>query len=216
MNVRNSSIARESIVIKDDEVEELVPKGRRSNKVQIIQESSEDDEPIAATRQCHDTRPSIHADTKPLPKKFAIKAVKKTVQSTYVSKPIMKNDIKAKKGVVKEIESYWGKGFIKSHIPKCHRPLVSPDSVASHIQPTDNTRYLPGQARHARQALGLPEARDRSHEVAPVSPQSYPNDRQAHQQQEMAQRRNDRSCPLPHQKHREPEAAARHYGFRCY
>jgi hypothetical protein len=49
----------------------------------------------------------------------------------------MKNDMKAKKALIKEIEGYWGKQFIKTYIPRCHRPLVSPDSyLNAHISST--------------------------------------------------------------------------------
>ena len=36
----------------------------------------------------------------------------------------MKNDLKAKKAVIIEIEHHWGKSFTKSYIPRCQRPLV--------------------------------------------------------------------------------------------
>jgi len=49
---------------------------------------------------------------------------KKPGPRAWAAKPIMKNDMKAKRQVIREIESYWGKGFIKAYIPKCHRPLV--------------------------------------------------------------------------------------------
>ena len=52
------------------------------------------------------------------------KAPKKPGPRPWASKPIAKNDMAAKKEVIREIESYWGKGFIKAYIPKCHRPLV--------------------------------------------------------------------------------------------
>jgi hypothetical protein len=32
--------------------------------------------------------------------------------------------MEAKKELIAEIERYWGKGFIKTFIPKCHRPLI--------------------------------------------------------------------------------------------
>lgn len=41
----------------------------------------------------------------------------------WASKPIAKNDMKAKMEVIREIEKNWGKGFILNYIPKCHRPL---------------------------------------------------------------------------------------------
>jgi hypothetical protein len=48
---------------------------------------------------------------------------KKPSTSAYSAKP-MKNDMKAKQAVVREIEGFWGRGFIKTYIPKCHRPLT--------------------------------------------------------------------------------------------
>jgi hypothetical protein len=52
------------------------------------------------------------------------KAPKKPGPRPWASKPIAKNDMAAKKELIREIESYWGKGFIKAYIPKCHRPLI--------------------------------------------------------------------------------------------
>jgi hypothetical protein len=49
---------------------------------------------------------------------------KKPGSGACSTKPVMKNDMKAKKGVIREIESFWGRGFIKTYIPKCHRPLI--------------------------------------------------------------------------------------------
>jgi hypothetical protein len=43
---------------------------------------------------------------------------------SYAHKTISKNDMTAKKELIREIEAIWGKGFIKAWIPKCHRPLV--------------------------------------------------------------------------------------------
>lgn len=36
----------------------------------------------------------------------------------------LKNDIQAKKLIIRQIEAHWGKDFIKNFIPKVHRPLV--------------------------------------------------------------------------------------------
>jgi hypothetical protein len=49
---------------------------------------------------------------------------KKPGPKAWAPKPIMKNDRKAKKMLIREIEGYWGRGFIKAYVPKCHRPLV--------------------------------------------------------------------------------------------
>lgn len=75
-----------------------------------------------------DERRAAHQTTVHKPPKVATKssgkALKKPGPRPWASKPIMKNDMVAKKEVIREIESYWGKGFIKAYIPKCHRPLV--------------------------------------------------------------------------------------------
>lgn len=118
---------------------------------QIRRESSDDDSPIIVRRQVREPakerdegmalrerrsrrddlqnsadqgrdRPMPRQTPKPSPKS-AVKH-KKPGPRAWAAKPIKKNDLKAKKKVIREIESYWGKGFIKSYIPKCHRPLV--------------------------------------------------------------------------------------------
>jgi len=75
-----------------------------------------------------DQRRAAHKATLRKPPKAATKpsdkVAKKPGPRPWASKPIMKNDMAAKKEVIREIESYWGKGFIKAYIPKCHRPLV--------------------------------------------------------------------------------------------
>jgi hypothetical protein len=67
-------------------------------------------------------RPIVRQPVKTSPK--GTSKQKKPGPHAWAAKPIMKNDIKAKKEVVREIQCYWGKGFIKAYIPKCHRPLV--------------------------------------------------------------------------------------------
>jgi hypothetical protein len=49
---------------------------------------------------------------------------KKPGPKPWSTKPLTKNDLEAKKELIAEIERYWGKSFIKTFIPKCHRPLV--------------------------------------------------------------------------------------------
>ncbi|KAF2624477.1 hypothetical protein BU25DRAFT_476108 [Macroventuria anomochaeta] len=75
-----------------------------------------------------DQRRAAHQATLLKPPKAAAKssgkAPKKPGPRPWASKPIMKNDMVAKMEVIREIEKYWGKGFIKAYIPKCHRPLV--------------------------------------------------------------------------------------------
>ncbi|KAF2735879.1 hypothetical protein EJ04DRAFT_182999 [Polyplosphaeria fusca] len=48
---------------------------------------------------------------------------------------LMKNDLGAKKEVIKEIEGFWGKGFIRKFIPQQHRPLTK--------RPKGTTRAIP-------------------------------------------------------------------------
>ncbi|KAJ4342845.1 hypothetical protein N0V95_006824 [Ascochyta clinopodiicola] len=75
-----------------------------------------------------DERRAEHKATLHSPAKAAQKSSGKILNKPgprpWASKPIMKNDMAAKKEVIREIEVYWGKGFIKAYIPKCHRPLV--------------------------------------------------------------------------------------------
>ncbi|KAH7074278.1 hypothetical protein FB567DRAFT_611228 [Paraphoma chrysanthemicola] len=145
MNVNLTSHSKETTRLKrgDDDVASLVC----SNEKQIQLESSEDDGPIMARRKprgqhkdsfvVHDRRAHCGRNTndqsherhvlrqsrKASPPKRTTTA-KKSRPSAWAAKPIMKNDMKAKLQVIREIESYWGKGFIKAYIPKCHLPLV--------------------------------------------------------------------------------------------
>ncbi|KAF2472522.1 uncharacterized protein BDR25DRAFT_366515 [Lindgomyces ingoldianus] len=43
---------------------------------------------------------------------------------SYKNTPIKKNDLEAKKGVIREIEKFWGTNFIRQYVPKVRRPLV--------------------------------------------------------------------------------------------
>lgn len=75
------------------------------------------------------------------------KTLKKPGPRAWASKPIKKNDMEAKKEVIREIEGYWGKGFIKAYIPKCHRPLVKRGKVGKRSMyrdhETDPKNWLP-------------------------------------------------------------------------
>lgn len=74
-----------------------------------------------------DQRRAAHQATLRKPPKAITKSgkpPKKPGPRPWASKPIKKNDMEAKKEVIREIERYWGKGFIRAYIPKCHRPLV--------------------------------------------------------------------------------------------
>jgi hypothetical protein len=90
-------------------------------------------------------RPMLRQPPKTLPK--AATKHKKPGPKAWAPKPIMKNDKKAKKRVIREIEGFWGRGFIKAYIPKCHRPLVKRGSgikrTAYREHETDPKNWLP-------------------------------------------------------------------------
>jgi hypothetical protein len=115
------------------DVDALTPTARADTN-QARRESSEDSMPIMELR--HRREPVKERDGSPerrvtrqikraSPSKKTVKP--KKGPSAWAAKPIMKNDMKAKKAVVKEIEHLWGKSFIKHYIPKCHRPLLKRD-----------------------------------------------------------------------------------------
>ena len=132
---------------EDDEIQEVTSKGQPI-KIKTRQDSSEDDMPIMVTRQRRthiqdgDDRPSIcqlekqkeHSLTRQIPRSSpalsnpqATKPTskpKKPSPTAWTSKPIIKNDLVAKKALISEITSYWGPNFITSYIPKQYRPLV--------------------------------------------------------------------------------------------
>jgi hypothetical protein len=58
----------------------------------------------------------------PVPGTAIVKPRKKPGPPPKV-KPL-KNDAKVKRNVIREIEGYWGKNFVTTHIPRCHHPLV--------------------------------------------------------------------------------------------
>lgn len=77
----------------------------------------------------------------------AMKVKKKPGPKPTAKPVIMKDDITAKKALIKEIEGHWGKDFIKTFIPKCHRPLTKrkPGKARTHNRkPEDNpVKWLP-------------------------------------------------------------------------
>ncbi|KAI8931562.1 hypothetical protein NX059_011217 [Plenodomus lindquistii] len=140
--------------------------------IQIRQESSSDDAPIMSSRRPikRDTSPPPrdrerrHVANEPnyrerpvpggsskKPSKPAIKKngkpYKKPGPQPWAAKPIMKNDMVAKKAVIREIEGYWGKGFIRAFIPKVHRPLVKRGTQGKkamfRAHETDPKKWLP-------------------------------------------------------------------------
>jgi hypothetical protein len=112
------------------DVDALTPMAQ-ADAGQVRRESSEDSTPIVKVR--HRREPVKEREGSP--ERRVTRQVKRTspIRKTikpkkgptaWAAKPIMKNDMKAKKAVIKEIEHLWGKNFIKHYIPKCHRPLV--------------------------------------------------------------------------------------------
>ncbi|KAI4643136.1 hypothetical protein J4E93_007205 [Alternaria ventricosa] len=152
VDAENGSTAQESIFVSDDDVKEVTPVKRQPTKVQTIPDSSEDDEPIASTRQRHNLRSSARKPTKPSPKKPAPDIAEKPSPLPARPRPILKNDLVAKKAVIKSIESYWGKNWVKTHIPKCHRPLVSTHTLPSYSPPTNTPQYKNGTKRNYNRA----------------------------------------------------------------
>jgi len=72
---------------------------------------------------------------------------KKPGPQPWASKPIKKNDLETKKEIIREIEDYWGKGFTKTYIPKCHRPLIKRGKAGKRAMyrdhETDPKKWLP-------------------------------------------------------------------------
>ncbi|KAF1998555.1 hypothetical protein P154DRAFT_564701 [Amniculicola lignicola CBS 123094] len=93
----------------------------------------------SVNRPRHDSMDSILGDdttqSTPMPKIKSEEHTKKKPGPKPTKTPLMKNDMKAKIAVIKEIESFWGRGFIKRYIPQCHRPLVK--------RPPGTTRNIP-------------------------------------------------------------------------
>ncbi|KAI4616131.1 uncharacterized protein J4E87_008866 [Alternaria ethzedia] len=145
IDAENGSTAQESIFVSDDDVKEVTPVKRQPTKVQTIPDSSEDDEPIASTRQRHNLRSSARKPTKPSPKKSPKETAEKPSPLPTRPRPILKNDLVAKKAVIKSIESYWGKNWVKTHIPKCHRPLYKNGSKRNYNRAHENDpmKWLP-------------------------------------------------------------------------
>ncbi|KAI4639296.1 uncharacterized protein J4E78_010981 [Alternaria triticimaculans] len=144
-DAENGSTAQESIFISDDDVQEVTPVKRQPTKVQTIPSSSEDDEPIASTRQRHNLRSSARKPSKPSPKKPAPEVAEKPSPLPTRPRPILKNDLVAKKAVIKSIESFWGKNWVKTHIPKCHRPLYKNGTKRNYNRAHENDpmKWLP-------------------------------------------------------------------------
>ncbi|KAI4909218.1 hypothetical protein J4E90_007915 [Alternaria incomplexa] len=145
VDAENGSAAQESIFVSDDDVKEVTPVKRQPAKVQTIPDSSEDDEPIASTRQRHNLRSSARKPTKPSPKKPAKETAEKPSPLPTRPRPILKNDLKAKKAVIKSIEGFWGKNWVKTYIPKCHRPLFKNGTKRNYNRAHENDpmKWLP-------------------------------------------------------------------------
>lgn len=90
---------------------------------QLRQQNRDSNDTSILDQRRADHKATLRKPTKAVAKPSG-KVAKKPGPRPWASKPIMKNDMVAKKEVIREIECYWGKGFIRAYIPKCHRPLV--------------------------------------------------------------------------------------------
>lgn len=143
------SLPIEELTVSKNQVGRI-PHVTQPRDVRICLDSSDDDMPIITRRQLRestkgdsesvalreqsavcengcDSAERATCDGSPyrhISSKNARKEHKKPGPLPWVAKSIMKNDMTAKTAVIREIEGYWGPEFIKSHIPKCHRPLV--------------------------------------------------------------------------------------------
>ncbi|KAL5117304.1 hypothetical protein ACEQ8H_004749 [Pleosporales sp. CAS-2024a] len=95
----------------------------------LYYEASEDDAPIVKRRH---TRIATKERRQSSLTRQAAKVLPAVASKNKKSgtKPTMKNDVGAKREVIREIQGYWGKGFIKAYIPQCHRPLVKRDNAS--------------------------------------------------------------------------------------
>lgn len=76
-----------------------------------------------------------------IPTPQPMKVKKKPGPKPTRAPPITKNDTVAKKALIREIEGHWGKDFIKTYIPKIHRPLAKRKKGQSRVfnrRPEDN------------------------------------------------------------------------------
>ena len=120
-------------------------------------DTSDDDGPIMARRNRPAPSPKRSGRSAPsssgahglqlvVPTKTVVQQ-KKPGPRRWAPKPIKKNDMKAKKAVIHEIEALWGKGFIRKYIPKCHRPLVKRPKAGKRLMnrshETDPKNWLP-------------------------------------------------------------------------
>jgi hypothetical protein len=121
-------------VISDDEDDDLPLRDRLAvRQPQKVSSSN--------TLPAHKDRPQLRQTTITTPKT----SHKKPGPKPYASKPVMKNDMVAKMEVIREIESHWGKGFIRAYIPKCHRPLMKKGNKRCYTREheTDPKKWLP-------------------------------------------------------------------------
>ncbi|KAJ4377963.1 hypothetical protein N0V83_000793 [Neocucurbitaria cava] len=174
MSCDQSSPVEERLTTKDEGDEPVTTAQSKDNQIRL--ESSDDDVPIMARRQLRETakkrtdenaqrerrpvrdagRQSGDHESNDRPRSYPVsrpthtiagKPRKKSGPRAWAPKPIKKNDMVAKKAVIREIESHWGKGFITSFIPKVHRPLVKRGTLGkrSHYRQheTDPKKWLP-------------------------------------------------------------------------
>lgn len=153
MSFRPASPSQEYVVLKEDRDDNAIPTQPVSDPA-YLESSEDDEPRITCRRVRNEVRkqmripaPGAHRSSRahtnrqsydsmdsdsdsPVPRQPTEAYLKrgskhKTSSSGMTtSKPVMKKDLRAKKAVIREIESLWGRGFIKSYIPKCHRPLT--------------------------------------------------------------------------------------------
>lgn len=113
--------------------------------------SDEEDIPLALTRPRRKKKPAQTSKSAKPAAPGKSKAGRKRgpynkPAKVFSGKPVSKNDMQAKRQIIREIETHWGEGFIKRYIPKCHRPLAKPRNGKRSIYRTyesDPDNWLP-------------------------------------------------------------------------
>ncbi|KAL6154372.1 hypothetical protein ACJQWK_01921 [Exserohilum turcicum] len=152
MNAHN--FAHERMMIDNIHSKEATPMRQRKPDHNMQRDFPENESPPVPTRRhrkpTEDTNdnnnsPATSSTAKPTPKKTNKRGRPSTSRS--LTKPTTKNDPKAKEALIQDIESYWGKNFIKAYIPKCHRPLAKHSTSGKRLVPrryeTEPKNWLP-------------------------------------------------------------------------
>ncbi|CAI6331724.1 unnamed protein product [Periconia digitata] len=113
-------------------------------------EDDEDDMPLRAVRaRTRPAKPAAAPPAKPEPSESSRKQkynYRNKPAQPISAKPVSKNDMQAKIQLIREIEKYWGKDFIRTYIPKCHRPLTKRKNGKRsmyRVHETDPKNWLP-------------------------------------------------------------------------